>query len=622
MRRYLGLDQSAGFLIILQDLHDETIAQSGSCTRLAGIKKKFDLKERTCMKKIPFGKTILSGLIITLASISSLKAFFGRTIAYPRSQSINAAREIVGWQELINRGDTDCNYWSVSLTPEYTRTLKGKELTNYLLGGCRCFTFSGSLAYEHEKTDILADYFGVPLDYISCMSFDPVLGQFIMDFNFYYGFQSLHPGLYLQLDMPIVHANWDLNAIEVPITKGTIATPAGYMAATKLLPQNLPQTVEDVLDGLTTFGDLQEPLKSGLIFNREIKTHFSDVQIVIGDNFFLSDWYHAGLNARVYLPTGSKPSTEFFLEPIIGDLRHWQAGVGFTGHVDFDYGCYSGGIYCDANITHLFAALACRSFDFKNNPGSRYMLLEQITPSSQQLFISPGGPAAPNQYSQKLVYAINKTSLTIKTSIKIQTDIAIKVCARRDGWGADVGYNFWYRSPEKLLCRQAFPENMYALKGDSQLYGFTSTDNPIALNATQHAATLRGGQGAGNFVEGSQLQNLNVDSPAQAEGPTNAQALFNITSADAASFGFTRTTVQASNPAILLKDSDIDVCSGLVPRGLTNKLFGHVGYTWTSESCIWVPFFGIGGEVEWASHCKPNNAFTQWGIWLKMGFSC
>ena len=45
----------------------------------------------------------------------------------PRSQGINGARELVGWQTQINKWDMCSIYGSFSITPEYTQNILGQS---------------------------------------------------------------------------------------------------------------------------------------------------------------------------------------------------------------------------------------------------------------------------------------------------------------------------------------------------------------------------------------------------------------------------------------------------------------------------------------------------------------
>jgi hypothetical protein len=380
-------------------------------------------------------------------------------------------------------------------------------------------------------------------------------------------------------------------------------------------------SVITAFQGFTTWGNMQQPLNYGTIYGREEKVHICDPQIIVGYNFLREENYLLGVNVRTYLPAGNRVNQRYLFNPIIGDARRWQLGIGIDGHATLWHDKDSrmkALFYWEANITHIFGGKQLRSYDFKGSPGSRYMLLETLSSPAQGLLVN--GTAAVEQYVGELLPAINATTLMSTVKINVQADIALKLALMYKQFTIDLGYEFWGRSKEKLVDRCCFPDNRYALKGDAQVYGFVGGTNAVALNATEHNATLHGGQGNGNFVTGSQLQNLNIDNPAVAQ-TTGGTNLTNITAADAASFGFAQANAHTSAPAILLTDADIDNHSVLASHAISNKIFMHGNYTWKSTD--YVPYMGIGVEAEFAADtCKQkNSALSQWGVWLKGGFS-
>lgn len=565
---------------------------------------------------------ISSLVLLPLFLVGRVAAFGFGTLILPRSQTVNAARELVCWQREINRPHGCTDYWSLSLAGEYDRAFNTGRLADYLLGG-PILSVEGSAYGPCQSicgTTVLADYVGLPRDFKSRVRSTPSMAQFIMDFDFYYGMDSLCPGLYARLHMPLVYANWDLNLCEAISVCGTATFPAGYMAATDVARNDLPCSFKQAMRGNTTFGDMNQPLAYGKIFDRQTIVHVSDLQAVIGYNFVVNSAYHAGFNARVSAPTGTVGCQEFLFEPVIGNGHHWEVGVGFTGHYDLfsDESCGSLiGVYLDCNATHLCATKTKRSYNFTNNgPGSRYMLLEDIRPASAGLFFSDG-VVSEYQYTGILVNAINHTTLCSKINIPVQVDAVVKFAWSWHDLTVDVGYNLWFRSKEHLLCRAQFPENQYAFKGDAQVYGFTTPASlPIALGATQHAATLCGGQDGGNGA----FTNANADNPVGAFS-TGIVALTNLTAADALLLGVPQSAVATSRPSLLLSDADIADYSALVPAALSQKVFLHVNYTWNNKHST-TPYLGLGADIEYAhGPLCTNSAVTTWGIWITGGFS-
>lgn len=557
--------------------------------------------------------------IVILFSLLFLTNFaYGHTFFSPRSQSVNAARELVGWQQFINI-PSDCNNQcstTLSATAEYIQTFRDDQLAEYFFG-CPSRIFSGSQVAQRSEHDILADYFGLPTDFKSVVTFKPTVRNFLVDFDWYQSLDNLCTGAYIRVHAPLVYASWDMELCESIEQAGTNAFAQGYMASSAIERVVLDSSVTQAFCRNQAIGDIQ-PLTSGRICcGKRTKTNVAEVQVAVGHNPILSDRCHFGWNLRTSIPTGGRSRADFLFEPIIGNGGHWELGAGLTGHATlWSSACntQSFALYSDLNVTHLFTARQRRSFDFTNNGClSRYMLLEQMnTPLVSGLGINTGTPvvevAAQQQYSGKLVPAINETTLYANISVGAQVDFVIKAAYTYKNFTFDIGYDAWVRSHEKMSCRQPFASNAWAIKGDAQVYGFDIIDPLffVALNATEHLATINAGQEPGN----SNFTNNNVDNA----GPAVFNAIPLVTSNRI-------NAVNGSAQAILLVDADINNASGLAPKAVSHTLFVHANYDWHTCNGT-TPFVGLGASVEWggSSHHK-TTALSQWGIWLKAGFN-
>lgn len=556
----------------------------------------------------------------------------------PRSQTVNAARELVGWQEVLDLIIMNDQRVAFSITPEYGRSFRPCDITRYLFCTSN-LVFSGSRVPNRSQNDILADYFGLPTDFRSTLLFDPQITTFLVDFNVYASLSGClkkeytknnrrhccvddwDKGLFIRVHAPLVYTRWDLNTCEQVTAPGALSYPAGYMANRLITRNELPQNAKTALSGYLTFGDMQSPLQYGRLNCRtQTKTRLSDIECALGYNFCVNEYQHAGVALRVSIPTGNTPNPKYLFQPIIGNGSHWELGASLTGHYIFwesEDGCHATAVYVDANITHLFQKKQLRSFDFKRNgPGSRYILLQEIgNPVVQEVAVNDR--AIRQQYHARLVPAINKTTLEAGIDIAVQADIVVKLAYMYENWQLDLGYDFWIRSKERLRCRGQFPNNLYAIKGDAQLYGF---DLPqiVGINATQSNATLNAGQGNGNTTH--DFTNANADSPGLATFGGNP--LLQTDVASLVNTGVTiLTQISGSRQPLLLTDNDIDPCSALIAKTWSNKVFAHINYSWFQEQCA-IPFVGIGAEVEFAGRdIQHRGAFSQWGVWIKGGFS-
>lgn len=565
-----------------------------------------------CIKRI-MRWCVIASLFV---SLSEIICFTGKSYYRIRSQGCDAARDLVGWQRLINRLPED-NYTAFAITPAYLRTFDAKHIAKQIFG-TSSMQFSGSRVANRQSTDVLADYFGLPSDYQSLVCFDPQIKNMVVDVQAYMALDCLCPGLYVRLDLPVAHSSWDLGMCEYVQAAGINPDPAGYMSDFTIARTALQEDVN--LTGDATFGDMQYPLRYGKIFGRELTNAIAELRAVLGWNATGPD-YHAGANLRVYAPTGNRPKGEFLFESIVGNGKHWELGIGITTHYDFwrsDDALHNLSFYLDANFTHLFATSQMRSFDLRNNgAGSRYMLIEDMGTGSNNLLLGVDGPAASYQYTSDLFILINKTTLPVKVSVAVQADLACKIAYSRKGMEVDLGYGFYGRSKEKFHSRNKFLSNRFAVKGDAQIYGFQRTDGlPVALDVSQHNATIHAGQAPGNL----NFDNGNTDSPTPAASATSGELLNPLTASDASYFDITLpATINTSNPPILLTDSELDCSSAMLPKAITNKFFCHIGNIWDECDCL-APFFGIGGEVEWAAgRACSSSACSQWSVWAKGG---
>lgn len=589
-----------------------------------------------------------------------------------RSQGCNAARRISGLLNYLDQGLYNSTlYGTFAVTPSYTRSFRPQRITDCLFGNQlrnNMITVSGSQVANRSCNDWLADYFYLPTDFKSKVSFKPRIDNFIVDLSFFLGLNDWAKGIYFYLYAPIVHTRWNLNVCEQVISRGINAYPSGYltpaatprgqllnnatefMNGTSINP--IDQTITLPLDATTNSYDfitVTQPLQNAKMSNKkQIKTRCADLRAAIGYIFLQDEDCHIGFNLQAAGPTGNRPHGEFLFEPVVGNGHHWEFGGALHGHYIFfnNEDDLAMSIYAEANITHLFAAVQKRTFDLKNGPASRYMLACRMgnaalgTPITNNLM---GNGITPTyQFQMEFAPVANISTLFVNVHGGLQTDIVALLNIKRCAWHFDIGYNFWARTCQSVsIIHDAHFNNdrRWALKGDAQVIGFTATAEagadptrlpanfPVSLSATEHLATLHAGT---NLAPGATTQsafdlsrtNQNVDGARLATaGPTVAtgsQVNLVIHTSSAAT-----PQVNTSINPIIINLLDINICD-TVMHGMSSKLFTHISYTW-QEQKGWIPYFGMGAEVEF-DHSKPSShkqchpgALSQWGIWFKGG---
>lgn len=560
-----------------------------------------------------YGKYLLT-LSLWGATIFS---FTDKSFLAYRSQGFNLARADAGWQTHGTKNNA-------SIAVEYTQSFDGKAISEYFFG-CTPLVFSGSLFPDRGKNDILADYYGLPTDFKSVITFSPRVQNIITDVDLYWNLSDEVIGFNLRVDVPLVHSKWELNPCETIVSTGTLDYPAGYMSSAFMPRESLSHNALSVLSGHKKFGDLTYPLQYGRILRcNQQATKFADILIAMGYTFICSQHGMLGADVHVIVPTGTRSQAINLFEPQIGNGHHWALGASLKGRYDF----YSSddewvvSACFDTYIQHLFKTTQKRSYDLVGNgPGSRYALLQDMISRvsiTQGFSPNPGEDLLNNQYITRLLYVVDATTLDSKIKVDMQADLVLKLGACYHNWNMDIGYNFWARSKEKLVSRECLDHKFYGVKGDAQLYGFLNIgifEIPLPLNATQSESTIHAAQGDGNTNHN--FINSNADNPdlLYNVGAPIAQTTLNSLTNTNATF---IEQVNGSNQAIVLTDADINDCSVLSPRAFSNKVFGSVSYNFGDITHRVTGYLSLGAEGEFAGTVDcVKTAISQWGVWIK-----
>ncbi len=558
---------------------------------------------------------------------------------YNRSVSENAARELAGWTGHVNLADMDRHYGSFSVTPEYTRSFRPGAIAKNLFGcdlqNCCKINIVGaavtSPAAPNGTTDWLADFFYLPTTYTGSFSVKPVIQNALVDLNLYWGMDEWANGLYFRIHAPITWTKWDLHmcmGTETPGDGSTAVFGTSTAPLTSFLNFSCNQTTPAVTATPATLYTYTPLYYSRLCPCSRTKTRLSDIQADFGWNFLNDDDYHLGLFVRAVAPTGTRPHGVYLFEPMIGNGHAWELGGGLTSHAilwrseekqDKHFG-----LYVDANITHLFNAKQCRFFDLCGKPWSRYNLAYKVTAATE-------GEATAMTFAP----VADLTAHEVKVSVGVQADVAAMFNYTNGNYGFDIGYNFWGRSCEKFNCDKCC--------------------NPCNTSCTTACSTT-------NCNSCCNTSCCTCECPtfySELDGKTWSLAGPNSTATHVPPQSYSNATIHAFGASDgttaasikYLSTTDVDLNSART-KGISNKVFTHFAYNWYDKE-DWIPYLGIGGEVEFGSNKKccdscttscttpctttcttscntcctnkccgcNNTAISQWGIWLKGGVS-
>ncbi len=599
-----------------------------------------------------------------------------------RSQGRDASRKLVGVTEKVHLYDHGW-YMNVSAMPEFTQSFKEDRISRLLFGddlvGCRIL-LQGSAVADRDAKAWLADHFFLAPDYNGYFSVEPVVQNFLVDFDLYLGLDDWVEGMYARAHGPIAWSKWDLQFKEQCDVDTTMSFRPGYFS-----PETIPN--DELLSNFSEYACGETPLNrsgssllpdSGVAFQglqyakikpcSQSRTGFAELRMELGWNFLQAEDYHIGINAQVAAPTGPKREAKYAFDSVIGNGNHWEAGGGITGHYVFWRSCDEdkhGGFYFDGSVTHVNTTKEERTFDLRGRPVSRYMLAQKMGNDVNYLTAGDDDVQPAAQFKGVFTPVANLTTVNLGVNSKVQIDLAAMFNFTSENMTFDVGYNFWMRTAEEfsnpLPQEQCCPNlcadvDTWALKGDAAVYGYANvvittvpftTGDAIPLSATQCGSTINKGTNDGfeGTCEGTSIyQNCGVDNAQAASATSDAGTIDLVISPDQA------TGSTAPEGAIIKTSLDpqfINCCDINFQRtkGLSHKVFAQFGYNWDLTG--WNPYIGFGASAEFGrnescsacpvsldcdtacsnscaiSECSDSldSALSQWAVWVKGGVS-
>lgn len=527
-----------------------------------------------------------------------------RSIFTIRSQGSNTARELVGWEGFIYAFRPNENFITTSNTIEYTQSFRPYSIARILFGGCT-LNFAGSQITDRTSCQLIADYFGLSPDFQGELRVNPIIENVIFDNQIFFGLNAISCGLYCRANMPLVWTKWNLNPVACTQNENCTNFPACSMA-----PEEVPATCDilTALSGNFTFGEMQQRWQYGK-FSSQALTKFgvSNIDLILGYNNYMTEFYHFGFYIHAIMPTGTRPNSRYIFEPIIGNGKHFELGGGISAHLIL----WSRGPdrsltgYLQGYVTHMFKNRQLRSFDFcQNGPLSRYILLKEYDQVDNELV-----------YNGNLINAINYNTRFAEVSISVKGDASALLAYRSPCTNLDLGYNFYAQTKENVClinCIKTIDNNLYGIKGTEDVcaieYNLTDTlpaqfnniERKITVNCSQSRATICT-PGDTNISQNIFSSNncIIVKSNSRQEGSIEGNDVI---------------IAQNSPTARLVSIDNLDLESGTGGAIATHKVFGQI--SWFCNNT----YIGIGGEVEIEGlACNEQTSLNQWGVWIKGG---
>lgn len=296
----------------------------------------------------------------------------------------------------------------------------------------------------------------------------------------------------------------------------------------------------------------------GKINGSHKKTGLADIELKLGYDTINEETCFLGGYVGLVLPTGTRPKGEYVFEPILGERRHFGFLLGIAAQFELWCGCDSTIRWVfDGNSRYLLSNRQTRSFDVKDKPWSRYMMVYANHAAAVA--------EAPTE-------GINIFTHQVNVKPRFQYNLNSGLIYNHCNFEGEIGYNFWARQAEcvKLACNPWI-------------------EGPAFANLTDQGRTTTG------------LINRAINIGENFGGPTAPNASVNGT--DAATYADLQITAD-----------DLDLDSAAHPCAMSHIIYLSGGYKFDDFcGCSFPMVLGLGGSYEFSGENTALNRFTIWG---------
>ncbi len=294
----------------------------------------------------------------------------------------------------------------------------------------------------------------------------------------------------------------------------------------------------------------------------------TDIELKFGRDYYTSECCHFDGYVGLHIPGSNKPKGRFVFEAVPGFNQHFGFMLGGSSGTEMWRNCdRSLSWEAATNVRYWIRNTQTRSFDLKNRPWSRYMM---VTDNANA--------AAPVRFP-----GINLFTQKMRVHPRFSFDTNVALVYNTDcGFNAEVGWNFWARQGERVSLRNRNNDG----------------------NRTDDTASVP-------FVPGRFF--ITALSTANTFFATRTNRLSNIADNNN---GAGADNDSPLDPAFALDFEDLDLLSAAAPAALSNTVYGYLGYNW-DDRCYPL-FVGLGGSYEIS---KKNTALNRWLVWGKFGIS-
>jgi len=391
---------------------------------------------------------MLKGLLVTVLAVGAAHAnsdHTNKTFLLPRAQGVNLPMEMTTFAELISMPKEDRFGGNFQITGFYQQSSHHSDTADYfLIHHKSTINLPYSIAAETASAvtnDLDLGYLihimnSVAATPAATVSLDPEQTAYGARFDYYQNMDKLLKGLYLKVDLPVVHVENDLKA--------------GINSADPTTKTNLTNYLRGDYQLLTAGNaNRQTKLDHAKIAGKQSETGVADIDVALGYKFLNKEKYHAGLAIAITIPTGNEADGIYLFEPIVGNGKHFGLGGDFCAGArvwgDIDHNIK---LALKLKYRYLFENSEHRTLGIKGREWSQYHLLVSPVAQATDALLTP---------------AANVTTMNLDVTPGSQFDGILDLAYNNGGFNFDLGYNMYFREAESVKLKSSVTAGQYAV---------------------------------------------------------------------------------------------------------------------------------------------------------------
>ena len=449
----------------------------------------------------------LYGLLAVLVIVGSLQASMhhDKNFLAVRSHNDNMAMEYTTWHKQNSKIDNDAWDGGLQVAGFYqestNKTDLGKYFGTYHNGESQDF-----IGVKYATSIIPTEVPLNPLYMIHSQSVDPDPRMYsylkLRPYQQSYGIRldyhqkmdTITKGLYFRVNAPIVKVK---NCMGLGCTctndkqkmvKYNKADEPWVAEATGTEVSLADFLAGDVCSTVTCYS--QERLKKAKIKGCQDTTGLADIEVTMGYNFLYKDQKHLNLYGHVTIPLGTKTKGDYIFEPIVGNHRHWGAGIGVDGAFElWKDEDMSLDLVFNVNYKYLFEATEMRTL------GLLWQGSDSEAGITKYDYIKFGWYYLGGKANTKTLFPLaNELTRKVRVTPGSQMEGLVNFAFHKGNFTFDLGYNFYAREGEDVTVRE-WPCALYGIARPDFCSGheslFVVADDTIKIGAERTGAITK-----------------------------------------------------------------------------------------------------------------------------------